>query len=158
MSGGISAFSLCYWCSAISYPVVIAGRPYNSWPAFVVPTFELTILFASLAGVFGMLALFISMALALSSYPFDPLPVLAGFLLTLFMGVGVVVAYVYAGLERDTTLSHLGNTTPGELGVHFWGQIFTFGVGPALALLTTLFPSLTDFLSTWLQPGSQALK
>jgi hypothetical protein len=55
--GGISAFSLCYWCSAISYPVVIAGRPYNSWPAFVVPTFELTILFASLAGVFGMLAL-----------------------------------------------------------------------------------------------------
>jgi hypothetical protein len=55
--GGISAFALCYYCSAISYPIVIAGRPYNSWPAFVVPTFELTILFASLAGVFGMLAL-----------------------------------------------------------------------------------------------------
>ena len=55
--GGLSAFALQYWCSAISYPVVVAGRPYNSWPAFVVPCFELTILFASLAGVFGMLAL-----------------------------------------------------------------------------------------------------
>lgn len=55
--GGLSAFALQYWCSAISYPEVIAGRPYNSWPAFVIPCFELTILFASLAGVFGMLAL-----------------------------------------------------------------------------------------------------
>ncbi|ABF42002.1 quinol:cytochrome c oxidoreductase membrane protein [Candidatus Koribacter versatilis Ellin345] len=55
--GGLSAFALQYWCSAISYPVVVAGRPYNSWPAFVIPCFELTILFASLSGVFGMLAL-----------------------------------------------------------------------------------------------------
>ncbi len=55
--GGSGAFALQYWCSAISYPIVIAGRPYNSWPSFVIPCFELTILFASLAGVFGMLAL-----------------------------------------------------------------------------------------------------
>ncbi|HEY3929285.1 MAG TPA: DUF3341 domain-containing protein [Candidatus Koribacter sp.] len=55
--GGLSAFALQYWISAISYPEVIAGRPYNSWPAFVIPCFELTILFASLSGVFGMLAL-----------------------------------------------------------------------------------------------------
>jgi hypothetical protein len=55
--GGLSAFALQYWVSAISYPEVIAGRPFNSWPAFVIPCFELTILFASLSGVFGMLAL-----------------------------------------------------------------------------------------------------
>lgn len=55
--GGLSAFALQYWCSAISYPIVVAGRPFNSWPSFVIPCFELTILFASLAGVFGMLAL-----------------------------------------------------------------------------------------------------
>jgi hypothetical protein len=55
--GGLSAFALQYWVSAISYPLVVAGRPFNSWPAFVIPCFELTILFASLAGVFGMLAL-----------------------------------------------------------------------------------------------------
>lgn len=55
--GGLSAFALQYWVSAISYPEVIAGRPFNSWPAFVIPCFELTILFASLSGVIGMLAL-----------------------------------------------------------------------------------------------------
>ena len=37
--------------------VDIGGRPFHSWPAFVVPTFETTILGASLAAVLGLLAL-----------------------------------------------------------------------------------------------------
>jgi len=35
---------------------------------------------------------------------------------------------------------------------------FTFGVGPLLGLLTTLFPSITDFVVSWLQPSSQAIE
>ena len=55
--GGLSGFGLQYWINVISYPLNIGGKPYNSWPAFIVPTFEMTILFAGLAGVFGMFAL-----------------------------------------------------------------------------------------------------
>ena len=57
ITGMIVGFSLCYWVSVLQYPLNIGGRPFNSWPAFVVPMFETTILFASLTAVFGMLAL-----------------------------------------------------------------------------------------------------
>ena len=55
--GCAGGYVLQYWIAAINYPINIGGRPYNSWPAFIVVTFEMTILFAGLAAVFGMLAL-----------------------------------------------------------------------------------------------------
>lgn len=96
--------------------------------------------------VLGMLVLFVGATLAVSSYPFDPLPMLGGLFLAVFVIVGAAVVSVYAAMHRDTTLSYVTNTNPGELGLEFWGQLVTFGIGPLFALLTTLFPSLTDFL------------
>ena len=55
--GGLSGYALQYWISAVSYPVNVGGKPYHSWPAFIVVTFEMTILFAGISAVFGMLAL-----------------------------------------------------------------------------------------------------
>ena len=55
--GCISGYAMQWWISSVSYPVNIGGRPLNSWPAFIVVTFEMTILFSVLAAVFGMLAL-----------------------------------------------------------------------------------------------------
>lgn len=55
--GCVTGYALQYWTSVIDYPLNIGGRPYHSWPAFIVVTFECTILGASLAAVLGMLAL-----------------------------------------------------------------------------------------------------
>jgi Protein of unknown function (DUF3341) len=55
--GGLSGYLMQYWIATISYPVNIGGRPYHSWPAFIVVTFEMTILFGGIAAVLGMLAL-----------------------------------------------------------------------------------------------------
>ena len=55
--GGLTGYLMQYWMSAVDYPLNIGGKPYHSWPAFIVITFEMTILFAGISAVFGMLAL-----------------------------------------------------------------------------------------------------
>jgi hypothetical protein len=57
ITGGLAGYLLQYWSQVIEYPLNIGGRPYHSWPAFIVPTFEMTILFAALSAVLGMFAL-----------------------------------------------------------------------------------------------------
>ena len=108
--------------------------------------------------VLGSLFLFVAATFAVSSYPFDPQPVLGYIFLALFSITGAALIVIYAGMHRDATLSHMTGTTPGELGIEFWQQLVTFGVVPLIGLLTTLFPSITDFVSSWLQPGSQLIK
>ena len=55
---GLAAmFSMETWISVIAYPLNIGGRPLYSWPAFIVPAYEWTILWAGLSAAFGMLAL-----------------------------------------------------------------------------------------------------
>src|SRR5258708_8446541 len=54
--GCTGAFILQWWINTISYPINIGGRPLNSWPSFIIVTFEMTILFSGLSAVFVMLA------------------------------------------------------------------------------------------------------
>lgn len=106
----------------------------------------------------GAIFLFVSVTLAVSNYPFDPRPALSGVLFLLFVIFGVVIVFVYADMHRDATLSHITNTNPGELGSEFWFKIIGFGAAPLLGLITTIFPDLSGFLFSWLEPGLASLK
>ncbi|MEZ4704916.1 MAG: DUF3341 domain-containing protein [Bdellovibrionota bacterium] len=55
--GFSSAVAMQWWMSAVDYPLVLSGKPFFSYQAFVPITFELTILGAALGAVFGMFAL-----------------------------------------------------------------------------------------------------
>ena len=55
--GGLSDYLMQWWMMAVDYPRNIGGKPPHSWPAFIVITFEMTILFGGISAVLGMLAL-----------------------------------------------------------------------------------------------------
>ncbi len=57
IAGLLTGLALQYYVHVIDYPIIVGGRPFLSLPSFIPPTFELTILFASFAAVFGMLLL-----------------------------------------------------------------------------------------------------
>jgi len=54
--GAVWGYFIQYWGEALNYPINVGGRPYNSWPAFIVGDFEFTVLCAMAAGFFGLLA------------------------------------------------------------------------------------------------------
>ncbi|PQV64625.1 quinol:cytochrome c oxidoreductase membrane protein [Abditibacterium utsteinense] len=55
--GGCTGYFIQWFANTQSYVLNLGGRPYHTWPNFIVITFEMTILFCALTGVFGMLAL-----------------------------------------------------------------------------------------------------
>ena len=65
IAGAIAGFSLCMWTATTEgiggimsgYALNVGGRPLVSWPSFIIPTFETTILFAAITAVVGMIVM-----------------------------------------------------------------------------------------------------
>ena len=57
LCGAAGGFLLCWWITVIAYPHNVAGRPLNSWPAYIPITFETMVLIACITAVVGMLSL-----------------------------------------------------------------------------------------------------
>jgi hypothetical protein len=55
--GCAAGYLLQYYAAVIAYPMNVGGRPLHSWPSFIPPTFEMTVLVAALTAVLAMLGL-----------------------------------------------------------------------------------------------------
>ncbi len=57
LTGATLGMSFQGWVAAVDYPLVIAGKPFFSWQAFIIVTFAMFVLFGAFGAVFGMLHL-----------------------------------------------------------------------------------------------------
>jgi hypothetical protein len=105
-----------------------------------------------------IMVLFFATTISLSAYPFDPRQVLSVILIALFIALGIAVVKVYAEMHRDATLSYVTNTKPGALDPEFWFKVLGFGLAPLVGLLTRIFPDISDFIFSWIQPSISSLK
>ena len=55
LTGVVTGYALTIWMS-LDWPIVVAGKPFASIPAYTIIAFELTILFGGLLTLIGMLA------------------------------------------------------------------------------------------------------
>ena len=55
--GCATALGMQWFSTTVHYPMNVGGKPFASWPSFIPITFELTVLFAAGAAVFGMLGM-----------------------------------------------------------------------------------------------------
>ena len=56
--GAVSAVMFMSWVSLVDYPLIIGGKPFWSWPAFVPVAFEVTVLLVAVLTVVTMIVLF----------------------------------------------------------------------------------------------------
>lgn len=56
--GAILGVGFMTWVTLVDYPLVIGGKPFWSWPAFVPVAFEVTVLLASVLTVVSMIVLY----------------------------------------------------------------------------------------------------
>jgi hypothetical protein len=134
---------------------VRAGERFVS---MVYVNFVLVILWRIRTLVLALGGMYILLVLAMTSYPFQPKAAIDTLLIVLFGWVVAVVTMVFAQLHRDATLSHITNTTPGELGADFWVRTASFVALPLFSLVVAQFPRVNQLFASWLEPALQALQ
>jgi len=55
LSGAAFAMFFMWWAMSVDYPQIIGGKPFFAFPAFIPVAFEVTVLFATLSTVIGLL-------------------------------------------------------------------------------------------------------
>ncbi len=138
----------------VSLPTRLAER----FVALVYLNFILTILLRMRTLAVSAGGLYIFLLLSVNSYPFEPRIALRSLAILMLMVIVIVVGYVFAQVHRDSILSLVTQTKPGELGIEFWLRMGSFVALPLISLLVSQFPTLNNALFSWLEPAVSALK
>ncbi|HEY1303225.1 MAG TPA: hypothetical protein VGF24_06730 [Vicinamibacterales bacterium] len=69
-------------------------------------------------------------------------------------GASLASIWILVGMERETVLSRLRNTTPGQLDINwaFVQRVAVYGVLPLLVVIASVFPEIGNSIFGWLEP------
>jgi len=99
---------------------------------------------------------FSGLFVALHSYSFRASRAIDIALMTLFLFLALGIILTFDQQERDALLSRLQRSTAGELGTNFYLDVFKYAALPALALIASQVPSISNFFLRWIRPGLDA--
>jgi hypothetical protein len=135
--------------------LALETRLAEEFVCLVYVNFILSVLMRMRSLVMAAVGMFVFLLLSIGCYPFEPKQAMYSMLILVFLLIVVFVAFVYAQMHRDSTLSHITDTTPGELGLDFWIRLAGFTAVPLLSLFLAQFPAVNNFLFSWLEPALQ---
>ena len=130
----------------------------EEFTGLVYVNFLVTVLLRMRTQVICASGLYVLLVLAIGVYPFEPHPALQSLTVILLLALGAAVGFVYAEMHREAILSRLTSTNIGELGLDFWVKLASAGAIPLFSLLAAQFPSINQYLFSWLEPALQAMK
>jgi ABC-type bacteriocin/lantibiotic exporter with double-glycine peptidase domain len=138
-------------------PDELRSRALERFVCLVYVSYLLVVLVRIRSLIMAIGGVYILVLLSVTSYPFQPratIQALAGLVL---LFVIAVVTTVFAQMHKNNTLSHITNTTPGELGTDFWIRTTSFVALPLFSFFASQFPQVNRFLYSWLEPALKAL-
>jgi hypothetical protein len=121
---------------------------YSPFLMYCVKQIQRLMLFLSV----GLLLL----VLSLNSYSVQSPQAIARFSLMLFVVVGTVALRCLLGIEKDPILSRIAGTTPGRLTSESYLKLIGYFALPTLGLLASQFPSISNFIYSWVAPTLQS--
>jgi hypothetical protein len=101
---------------------------------------------------------FILTLLSIKSYPFHSPAAINWGIIVVFVVLSLGVLKVLVEMEKDYILSALADTQAGKLSADFFIRVVSYGALPLFTVIASQFPSVAQFLFSWVQPGLQALK
>lgn len=101
---------------------------------------------------------FVLLMISLNCYSVQSPAFVSRFLLLLFVALGAATVTCLVGLERDPILSRMAGSEPGKLNTGFYLKIAAYGGLPAISLLASVFPAISNFLLSWVEPTLEAFK
>ncbi len=101
---------------------------------------------------------FVSLAVSMNADSPQSPQLISRFLLGLFLLIAVTMWRCLAGIERDPILSRIEGTKAEQLSAEFYFKLLAYGALPVLGLLASEFPSIANFLFSWIEPTLAALR